>query len=161
MECTPPFLTRIGTAALRVWIAFSVSSFVVAVAACILDGDNPMRSDDPYLVGFIVATCTALFSLCWGIAICIGVSESKQCVVYFMPLVLLVGLLLISDFAFTPIEGRGLPTFFAIAITLGAIVVYPLHALKLNKVSVTCASIPGILCFIGYSCALVAMATGN
>lgn len=161
MKRTPPFAARIGASALRVWIAFSVSSFVVATAFSILDGDNPLRSDDPYIPGFLAAMFTSSFSLCWVAADWLGSSVSKQHFAYFVPLVLLVGLLLIWDFVFPPIEGQGLPTFLAIAVSVGGVAAYPFHFLKLVRASVILASIPGIVCLIGYSCARITMAIAN
>ena len=42
--------SRAVISVLRIWIAFSVSSFVVLLVHCVLDHDNPLRSDDPYIM---------------------------------------------------------------------------------------------------------------
>ena len=50
-------LTRfVGTIALRSWLAFSTLAVVGFVVFLFLDGDDPLRSDDPYIVGLFLGS---------------------------------------------------------------------------------------------------------
>ena len=158
MTSTKSLPARIRVGAVRTWIAFSVSSFTFAVLFAIFDGDNPLRSDDPYILGLIAAAFTAGFSCFLATAYCLGLSSVVQRMAYFIPLSLIAAALIVFDFASPSPEGQGIPTMLAIVIAISGCLAYPLHSLKLTPVSVTLASIPGLVFMIGYACALVAIA---
>ena len=158
MTSTNSLSARIRVGAVRTWIAFSVSSFTFAVLFAIFDGDNPLRSDDPYILGLTVAAFTAGFSCLLATAYCFRLSSVVQRMAYFIPLSLIGVTLIVLDAAFPPPEGQGIPTMLAIVIAACGCLAYPLHSLKLTPVSVTLASIPGLVFLTGYACTLVVMA---
>lgn len=60
----------------RMWLAFSILSIVGFVIFLCIDHDNPLRSDDPYIVGIffgITSAClSAVYSLLEAIATRVG-----------------------------------------------------------------------------------------
>jgi hypothetical protein len=71
-------IARVPVALLRTWLAFSVTAFVAALVFSLLDGDNLLRSDDPYLAGGFAAVFCAGFSLLFGVTGAFGRSSLKQ-----------------------------------------------------------------------------------
>jgi len=139
-----------GYSVLRVWSAFSVSSFLVAALFCIWDGANPLRSDDPYCVGLIAGASTAIVSLCWVVANWWGWPGWRRHGAYFVPLVLMVLCLALIDVLSSPeAEGQGLPTLFAAAIAVGGVAAYPVHLLNGGTKWLIVVSGLGVLLLLG------------
>ena len=135
----------------RTWLAFSVMTFAGAVAGIVLDGDNPLHSDDPYLMGFVSAIAPTFCTASASIAAYRRRSPKAQRVAYFLPLAGMVGLLLVWDAVVTMAEGQGLATFAAVVIAAGGLLAYPLRASRLDRWSLIVGSIPGIMCLVGYA----------
>jgi len=51
--------TTFQQALLRSWLIFVIVSLIAGVAMLIADGDHPLESDDPYLVGFLIGGIAA------------------------------------------------------------------------------------------------------
>lgn len=148
-------LYKVGRGALRIWIAFSISSFSLTVVFSILEGDNPLRSDDPYIAGFIAGVTTAFSSMCWVVADWLNASRFRQHVAYIGPLGAMVVSLVLWDNAWPPIEAQGLPTIMAVIIACGGVVAYPFHLLKPGRIWPALVSSLGVLFVFGYLCAAI------
>jgi hypothetical protein len=145
-----------ATAVLRGWLAFSISAFAVALVLAVLDQDNLLRSDDPYIPGCFAGAFCAFFALLGGGAGAICGSRIKELAAYFGPVVAISGALVLMDLVPSP-EGQGIPTIIGVLIAVSGTAAYPFSRIPLTKRFVVYASIPGILFIIGYSCAIISM----
>jgi hypothetical protein len=66
------FVRFFGTALLRAVVAFSALAVHWAIVFVFIDGDNPLRSDDPYLVGFVCGAIAAVAATVYTIAEDVG-----------------------------------------------------------------------------------------
>lgn len=147
-------IQKLSSSALRGWAAFSVSSFLVSAAFSVWLGSNPLRSDDPYVPGFISGMSTAMLSLCWSGARWLDWGQWQRHCLYFVPLVLMVGFLLTLDMVDAAGEAQGIPTILAVAVAIGGLAGYPIHLLKDGSMWTILAAIPGVLLLLGYASAL-------
>jgi hypothetical protein len=146
---------------LRTWLAFSVVSFVVAVVCSVVDHDNPLKSDDPYIVGGIAGGFCAGFAFVCSVVGELGGSRTKQLLAYFGLVLSVSVFLIVVDVAMPSPEGQGILTLFGVLIAVSSAATYPLLKIPLTKLSLVCASIPGIIYLLGYVCATIAMNARN
>lgn len=140
-----------GTIAIaRVWLTFSLVAFGTALVASILDGDHLLRSDDPYIVGFLVGGACTLFSFTRLLAGVFGGTSAKQWIAYFVTLVVLSGCLIVWDLLELSLEGSGLGILFGTFVGLGGLLAFPIQILRLNMLRIMIASLPGILFLFGF-----------
>ena len=52
----------------RTWLAFCGAAILSGTAMCLVDGDHPLRSDDPYLVGMLFGGLAAFLAAVSAIA---------------------------------------------------------------------------------------------
>ncbi len=147
-------IQRLSASAIRGWAAFSISSFLVSAAFSVWLGSNPLRSDDPYVPGFISGLSTAMLSLCWSGARWLDWGPWRRHCAYFVPLVLMIASLLTLDIVDAAGEGQGIPTILAIAVAVGGLTGYPIHLLKDGSMWTILAAILGVLLLLGYASAL-------
>lgn len=143
-------LSAARTALARTWLGFSVSAFVTAAASSVLEHDSPLKSDDPYIVGGIVAAFCAGFAFISSIAGAIAGSGAKQPLAYFGTLFALSAFLIGVDVVCTMPEGQGIPSFFGVAIAVIGATVYSLMKIPVTKWYVVVGSVPGLLYLLGY-----------
>jgi hypothetical protein len=55
-------------AIIRAWCAFSLLSFLFGCWFLLMDGDNLLRSDDPYVVGFLLGGVAAVLTIVYSLA---------------------------------------------------------------------------------------------
>jgi hypothetical protein len=133
---------------------FSFSSLLVAAVFSVWLGSNPLRSDDPYVPGFISGASTVMVSLCWSGARWLDWGPWRRHFAYFVPLILLVVSLITLDIVDAAGEGQGIPTILAYAVAVGGLAGYPIHFLKGGSVWTFLASVLGVLLLLGYASAL-------
>ncbi|QDU47457.1 hypothetical protein Mal52_59880 [Symmachiella dynata] len=138
---------------LRIWIAFSVTSFVTAIGFSLFFHDNLLRSDDPYLAGALAGGFGAFFTFCAVIAAAYDKSAWKRRLAFLASVGISVVLLLLWDWMIEGSEGHGMPTFFAILALGSGILAFPLLRLDLTLRTVILTSVPGFLVGAGYCCA--------
>lgn len=135
---------------LRIWIAFSVTSFVTAIGFSLFFHDNLLQSDDPYLAGALAGVFGAFFTLCAVIADAYDKSCWKRYLAFLGSVGTSVVLLLLWDWAIVGSEGHGIPTFIAILAIGSGILAFPLFRLELTLRKVILTSVPGFLVGAGY-----------
>jgi hypothetical protein len=146
---------------LRMWLTFSIVAFVLAVVFCVVERDNPLRSDDPYIPAGIVAAFCAGFALIYGVAQALSGSPIKQLAAYFGSVVGFSVFCIAVDFAAPSPEGQGILALFGVLIAVSGAATYPLLRIPLTKLCLVCASIPAVLYVFGYACAATSMWAHN
>ncbi len=147
-------IQELSYGALRVWAVFSVSSFLVSAVFSFWLGSNPLRSDEPYVPGFISGASTVMASLCWSGARRVDWGPWRRHCAYFVPLILLVVSLITLDVVDAAGEAQGIPTILAYAVAVGGLAGYPIQILKNGSVWIFAASVLGVLLLLGYASAL-------
>ncbi|WP_339908361.1 hypothetical protein [Symmachiella dynata] len=135
---------------LRIWTAFSVTSFVAAIGFSLYFHDNLLRSDDPYLAGALAGGFGAFFTFCAVIAAAYDKSCWKRYLAFLGSVGISVVLLLLWDWMIEGSEGHGIPTFYAILASGSGILAFPLFRLDLTLRTVILTSVPGFLVGAGY-----------
>jgi hypothetical protein len=146
-------------AMMRTWLAFSVTAFVTATACSVLDQDNPLRSDDPYIVGGIVAAFCAGLAFLSSITGSVAGSGAKRALAYFGTLFAFTAFLIGVDLVCTQPEGHGIATLLGVTIVLTGSAAYAIMKIPLTKRYFIGGSVPGLLYIAGYCCALYTMST--
>jgi hypothetical protein len=138
----------LGMAAWKAWLVFSLTAVVGAVLFIFLDGDNPLRSDDPYIAGNLfggVAAVLAVFHvLVWE-------STGKRRVAHVASAVLLslwCGFLFVSSL--TPSEGSGILKYLSVTSLAAGMLAWPLVNFELGRKWEIAISCLGVLFWLGY-----------
>ena len=134
----------------HMWMAFSTTASLAAVVGLLFDHDNPLHSDDPYIVGALAGAFGAFFTLCALMAAAVHKSLKVRYIAYLSSVGFSIALLLLWDLSIVGQEGHGIPTLIAILTGGAGIVAYPILWLRVNWVTVIATSIPGILVGAGY-----------
>ena len=150
------FRQLIKTGLLRSWLGFCAVTFLAWAGFLVIDRDNPLRSDDPYVAGF----------LCGGFAAAMGVVYSlveKACasrvcvsIVYFAMLASW-SMLLVALSAQAP-EGAEIGRFVAVAHLLSGAISWPLFAFRIPRSMVKFISGTGLVVFAMYCVVALRMA---
>jgi hypothetical protein len=72
-----PILTILCRTAFRAWLAFAAWMFLGWSIGILLDGDNPLRSDDPYCIGLIFGVVAACMAGAYGLVELFKLSQKK------------------------------------------------------------------------------------
>jgi len=147
-------IQELSYGALRVWAAFSVSSFLVSAVFSVWLGSNPLRSDEPYIPGLFSGASTVMVSLSSSGVRWLDWGPWRRHCAYFIPLILLVVALITLDIVDAAGEGQGIPTILAIAVAVGGLAGYPIQFMKNGSIWLFSASALGILLLLGYASAL-------
>jgi hypothetical protein len=148
-----PFKISLLSVVRRAWIAFSLTSFAMAVGSLIIDYDNPLRSDDPYLAGGIAGLFASVFASLLAMAQELGASAAKKYSIYSISLVTPVLLLLAIDAFAPPYEGQGIPSVLAAVVGMAGIAAFFMQFISESRPTILVCSIPGALYFLGYGIA--------
>ena len=123
-----------GVALLRAWLVFSVIAVLGVVVSLILDGDNLLESDDPYIVGSVFGCICACLTFVYTVAEALKKDGCTKDLIYTVVLSLWCALLWVGSCG--PGEGAGFIGFFAIGSLVGGALAWLLCSFKLpNKVS--------------------------
>jgi hypothetical protein len=149
----------VGTLALRSWLVFSALAVLGFVVFLFLDGDNPLQSDDPYLVGFFFGTVAACFAILFTVMESIAQRVRRITVRDLVYSVVLAGwcLLLLAGSRGGG-EGEGILVFSASASFVSGLLTYPLCRYNPPRVVVIVVSCMGVLLFAMYGVVCVRMA---
>jgi len=154
--------SALGTVLARTWVAFSVAAFAVAVLlGALVERENFLESDDPYIPGLIVGVFCAGLALLRSLAEVAGASVNVRRLVYFAALAAVVVFLVGYDLLYVTGEGDGILTLFGGLIALIGAAVYPFVAARPGKLYLVLASIPGVLFVAGYFHVIMAMAASR
>lgn len=148
-------LPKIGAfiwlAATRSWLAFCLMSFLFALVFLLIDGDNPLRSDDPYVVGFFFGCIGACLALLYSMVELIKKGGWFKDAVYFVCCGLWTVFLLLAGR--NAIEGRWLINYIMLGSLIAAAVEWPLLRFRAPRVlyaiaSIACAVLIGLYMFV-------------
>jgi hypothetical protein len=145
------------TSLVRFWLGFAALSVLGWAAFLVLDGKNPLRSDDPYIVGF----------LCGGFAGAMGVVYSlveKACAsrlcgfMCYCSILLLWGMLLVTLTAQAP-EAAEIGRYLAFAHVASGAISWPLFGFRIPRSIVVLISGAGLAVLLMYGIVVVRMAS--
>ncbi|KKL27634.1 hypothetical protein LCGC14_2383170, partial [marine sediment metagenome] len=127
----------------RAWVAFVIVAFVAGAAFLAFDRDNPLESDDPYVVGF---TCGAIGAAMAAMYTIIEAVAKRQVVVLTTYFALLLGwcaFLVVQSILGRAAGGHhhGMYTYAAIASFLIGAGTLPLFRRRLPPRVVICVSV--------------------
>jgi len=149
----------LGISVLRAWLAFSALGVLGFVFFWFMDRDNPLRSDDPYVVGFafgIVAACCAIvYTVTERIAQRVGRTQLRDSV---YAILLAAWCLLLWAGSRGGGEGSGVLAFSAAASLVIGLLTYPLCRYKSPRVLVTIMSCTAVLLLAMYCVVCIRMA---
>jgi hypothetical protein len=147
----------VSTALLRFWLGFSALTALSWLVVLVLDGKNPFRSDDPYIVGF----------LCGGFAGAMGVvyswvertCASRICAfMSYCTILLLWGMVLVTLTAEAP-EAAEIGRYLALAHVASGAISWPLFGFHIPRSIVVLISGVGVAVLVMYGIVAVRMAS--
>ena len=144
-----PTLRRLVTASLlRSWLGFSAVTVLAWAAFLDIDRDNPLRSDDPYIVGFFCGGFAAAMGIVYSIA-------EKACATRVRASILYAAVVVLWTMLFVALsaqakEGAELGRFLAFAHLVSGIVSWPLFAYRIPRSMVAAISAGGLAILIMY-----------
>lgn len=125
----------------RAWLAFCLLSFLFALAFLLLDGDNPLRSDDPYIVGFLFGSIGACHTLVYSAAEWLKQGKRFKHVIWLLALALWCALLCLTWWSAA--EGRGIILHILMGSLIVAAVEWPLLRFGVPRTFYAITSIAG------------------
>ena len=151
------FRQFVRTSLLRCWLGFSALTVLGWAAFLVIDGDNPLRSDDPYLVGLICGVFAAVMGLLYSLLekACTSRTLSTTC---YLAILCLWAFLFITLSAQAP-EGADIARFIAIAQLLSGVISWPLFAFKIPHGVIALLSGTGLAVLVMYGVVVVRMAS--
>ncbi|MEX0715072.1 MAG: hypothetical protein WD066_00725 [Planctomycetaceae bacterium] len=150
------FRTLIVASLRRAWLGFTATFILGGAAFILIDGDDPLRSDDPYVVGFATGAFAAVMGVAYSIAESVCGNRWRTSLAYFA----LVGAWTVFFIAATARanEGAEMGRFLAIAHASSAVVCWPLFAFRLPKAAVAAISVAGAAALAMYAIVAARMA---
>lgn len=152
----PQWCRLAGTVLLRMWLTFSILAFVLAIAFSVMQHDSLLASDDPYIPAGIVAGFCAGLTLAHCVVEALVSSPIKRIIAYFGSVLGLSVFFIVLD-VIPMNEGQGILTFLGVLIAIAGAATYPILRIRLTRLSLAFGSLPGVLYFLGYLCAAMAM----
>ena len=125
----------------RAWLAFCLLSFLFALAFLLIDGNNPLRSDDPYIVGFLFGSIGACHTLVYSAAELIKKDGYFKDVIWLVACGLWCALLYLTWWS--AVEGRGIILYILVGSLIVAAVEWPLLRFGVPRVVFVATSIIG------------------
>jgi hypothetical protein len=104
--------TLFPQALLRSWLIFVIVSLIAGVAMLIADGDHPLESDDPYLVGFLISGIAAAIMFVSSLS---GGPANRTANLWFFGILAAWFVALVVAEALNDGEGDGLMAMMAVA----------------------------------------------
>ena len=152
----------LGTRVLRAWLASSAFAILGFAVNWFIDGDDPLQSDDPYIVGFVFAIVAACFAIVYTVTETIAQRVSRIQSRGFLYGILLVAwcLLLLAG---SCRGGEAAPAleFAAAASLVIGLLTYPLCRYRWPGALVAIMSCMGVLLIVMYCVVWIRRAQGH
>ncbi len=147
-----------GTSALRGWLAFCTLAAIGFVWFWFIDHDNPLQSDDPYLVGFFFGISAACLAIIYTVAESIGRRVGWTQLKDFVYAVLLAAwCLLLWAGSLGGGEGACILSAASVASLVIGLLTYPLCRFDAPRVLLVIMSCMGVLLLTMYCVVCVRM----
>jgi hypothetical protein len=137
-----------GRILLRSGAGFGLAGAAGFALYLLLDGDNPLRSDDPYLVGFLLGAVGAASAAIYTLFETFVRRPIIVDFVHFGLLGLWALMLLVSELFV--IEGQGYPTYFAAGSVFAGTIAWPPCRFRIPTWFAVGASLLGIAMAVTY-----------
>jgi hypothetical protein len=141
----------------RVWLTFSLVAFAVAVVFALWDGDHPLHSDDPYVVGSLIGGVSAGASFLFAVPAYLGRSPGRKPLAYFGPLAAVALLPVAGELVAGGSEAGGLGIIIGGSIALFGLPAFFIQWIKLTWLCIALLSLPGVFFLVGYAMVAVRM----
>ncbi|MBN1393492.1 MAG: hypothetical protein JW959_00475 [Pirellulales bacterium] len=134
--------TAVISSAAHAWLVYCSASFLFALAFLILDGDNPLQSDDPYIVGFTFGVIGACHSLFYSMVEAFTRGNRPKHVIWFIAMVLWCAFLCLAWW--NALEGQGMILSILFGSLIVAAIEWPLLYFRTSRAAYITASVIGV-----------------
>ena len=142
----------------RGWIAFVLVALLGGGAWIVLDGDNPLESDDPYIAGFASGLFAALAALVYTLLEKLCAGRKTASALYTGLLLAWCAFLLALERVFSGLEGAALYPYVSAASLLSGLFACVTFQWRPHWRTVAILSIVGAAMFVMYGVAVSRMA---
>jgi hypothetical protein len=140
----------------RAWVAFVIIGVLAGIAVLALDGDDPLRSDDPYVAGFACGVFAAVMALVFTVAERVCKSRWSASAWYFALLGLWCLFLFWCAWEFAGTEGAKAYPYVAGGSVIIGVISWPLFFWRrLPLAVVLAASLIGLIAFAMFAIVVV------
>ena len=146
---------------LRAWLAFVIIATPIAIVAAALDGDNLLKSDDPYVLGFALGSIAAAMAGIYTVAERIRRNRAWIAGCYFAVLTVWCAFLLAGSMLGSESEGAEILLYAAGASMFVGIAVWPLFPRRASRKGVVVLSVAGLGMFALYGVTVLHMRLRN
>jgi hypothetical protein len=152
------FRRLLSVVLVRGWLAFVVVACLGGGVAIVLDGDNPLQSDDPYLVGFICGLFAGAAALVYTLVEKHCSSRGTALALYASLLLAWCAFLLALGRVFDGLEGAAFYPYASAASLLSGLFAWITFQWRPHWRSVAILSTLGAAMFVMYGIAISRMA---
>jgi hypothetical protein len=131
-------------AIIRAWCAFSLLSFLFGCWFLLMDGDNLLRSDDPYLVGFLFGGVAAVLAIIYSLAEAVRPGGCFKDVVWLVACSLWCAALFLTWCSCNGGEGGEIALLVLTGSAITAAVEWPLLRFRLPRRAIAVVSTVGV-----------------